>query len=54
MADTDSDVKRNWVRCVADFVDAHPRSGWYIGAWMFLVSTQAALGWMELLITLLN
>lgn len=54
MADDEPHVKRSFARCAADFVDCHPRSGWYIGAWMFLVTAQAVFGWIDLLVSLVS
>lgn len=43
MAPHDSDVKRR-SRQIADWIDCHPRTGWYVAAWAFLVSLNALVG----------
>ena len=30
----------HWIVC-------HPRSGWYIGAWALLVTSNALFGWLD-------
>lgn len=43
------DVKRI-SRRLAGWVDAHPRTGWYVAAWAFLVSLNTAVGLIDFLL----
>lgn len=51
MANLDPDVK-SIPRRIADWIDSHPRSGWYVGFWALLVTSNALVGWLDRLLSL--
>lgn len=53
MAHRSPDVKRT-SRQFAEWVDCHPRTGWYIAVWAALVSLNAALGFLDFILHALS
>lgn len=53
MPDEKPEVKR-LSRRVADWVDSHPRTGWYLAIWAGLVSVNALIGWVDAILHLLS
>jgi len=53
MPDTDRDVK-SFGRRVTAWIDCHPRTGWYIAVWAALVSINAAVGIVDMLLHALS
>lgn len=53
MPDGAPDVKP-FSRRLAAWIDAHPRTGWYVAGWAFLVSLNAIIGFFDLLLHALS
>lgn len=53
MTDSEADVKR-LSRRIACWIDAHPRTGWYAAGWAFLISLNAIVGYLDLLLHALS
>lgn len=43
------DVK-SFSRRVADWIDSHPRTGWYVAVWAFLVTLNTFVGVVDILL----
>ena len=53
MTDINEDVK-GLGRRFARWLDTHPRTGWYIAVWVGLVSLNAVVGYIDLLLRALT
>jgi hypothetical protein len=53
MTNHSPDVKL-FSRRIAGWIDAHPRTGWYVAAWAFLVSLNAAHGLVDMVLSALS
>jgi hypothetical protein len=43
-------VKVTRRRKVCNWIDHHPRLGWYVAVWAFLVSLESIIGYFELIV----
>lgn len=50
----DSDVKPTRWQRFCQWLDGRPRLGWYLAAWMFLVSTETTVNYLDWLLQLLS
>jgi len=53
MADQHQEVK-GLSRRIAAWFDCHPRTGWYVAVWVALVSLNALVGYIDLLLHALS
>jgi hypothetical protein len=55
MARPDANVKgRNFLIRTREWVDNHPRTGWYVAGWAVLVSLNTAIGLIDTLLRLVG